>query len=87
MRRVFELFALGYGKRRIGRTLNDAGTVSPRAQRGRPTGWAPSSVLEVLNGPIYRGEIVWNATDGAALMRRRHLSMNGCGCRRRNFAS
>jgi hypothetical protein len=34
--------------------------VCPRSQHGRPAGWAPSSVGEVSQRSIYRGQIVWN---------------------------
>jgi recombinase/recombinase-like zinc beta ribbon protein len=47
---------------RIARLLNDEGLASPRAQRGRPQGWAVSSVHEVLFRPLYRGEFFWNRT-------------------------
>lgn len=60
--RVFELAAGGYGFTTIAKLLNEAGERSPRAQQGRPNGWAPSSVREVLFRPLYRGEIVWNQT-------------------------
>jgi hypothetical protein len=36
--------------------------VAPRAQRGRPHAWAPSSVHEALYRELYRGVIVWNQT-------------------------
>jgi site-specific DNA recombinase len=58
--RIFELAAEGWGKRRIAVRLNVEGAVSPKPQRGRPAGWSPSSLFEVLKRPIYRGEIVWN---------------------------
>jgi hypothetical protein len=48
--------------RTIAKRLNDAGRLCPRAQQGRPNGWAPSSVWTVLRRPLYRGEIVWNRT-------------------------
>ncbi len=62
VRSIFEMAADGYGKRRIAATLNEAGALAPKPQRGRPGGWAPSSVFEVLARPLYRGEIVWNAS-------------------------
>ena len=61
MRRIFELAASGVGQGRIARLLNEDGVASPRAQRGRPQGWAVSSVHEVLFRPLYRGELVWNS--------------------------
>ncbi len=62
VRRIFELASQGYGLTRIGKLLNDEGAISPRAQRGRPNGWATSSVREALHRELYRGEIVWNQT-------------------------
>lgn len=62
VRRIFTLCAEGAGKSRIAKQLNAEGARAPRAQRGRPTAWAPSSVHEVLYRPLYRGEIVWNKT-------------------------
>ena len=62
VRRIFDLCASGSGLKRIAIQLNDEGAPSPRAQQGRPRGWAPSSVREVLYRPLYRGEIVWNKT-------------------------
>ena len=34
----------------------------PAPQQGRPAGWSPSTVNEVLHRPLYRGEVVWNKT-------------------------
>lgn len=62
VRQIFELASAGNGFRHIAQSLNHAGAVSPRAQRGRPTGWAPSSVREVLLRELYRGRRVWNKT-------------------------
>jgi site-specific DNA recombinase len=62
VRRIFRLCADGAGLTRITKLLNAEGAVSPRAQRGRPQAWAPSSVRAVLQRPLYRGEIVWNQT-------------------------
>lgn len=62
VRRIFALCADGAGYPRIARLLNDEGAPAPRAQQGRPGGWAPSSVREVLFRPLYRGEVVWNRT-------------------------
>jgi site-specific DNA recombinase len=57
VRQIFEWCAAGAGLTRITKRLNADGL---RAQQGRPTAWAPSSVREVLLRPLYRGEIVWN---------------------------
>ena len=62
VRRIFELCAGGTGYTRIAKTLNAERVPCPRPQRGRPAGWAPSSINEILHRPLYRGEIVWNQT-------------------------
>ena len=62
VREIFELWAGGEGLKGIAKRLNAAGASTPRAQQGRRSGWAPSSVREVLHRPLYRGEIVWNRT-------------------------
>jgi site-specific DNA recombinase len=60
IRRIYQLCADGYGQARIAKALNEDRAVAPRSQQGRPRAWAPSSVHEVLNRPLYRGRIVWN---------------------------
>ena len=63
VRRIFELSANGLGLRAIAHRLNDEGAPAPLPRRpGRPRGWAPSSVREVLHRALYRGVIVWNRT-------------------------
>ena len=62
IRRVFELSAEGHGFTMIAKTLNADGASTPRPQRGRPAAWVSSSVREVLNRSLYRGELVWNQT-------------------------
>jgi site-specific DNA recombinase len=62
VRRIFELYAGGSGFASIAKTLNDERALCPRAQQGRPDGWAPSSVREVLYRPLYVGRVVWNQT-------------------------
>jgi site-specific DNA recombinase len=60
VRRIFELAALGTGYKGISKRLNDEGALCPRPQQGRPAGWAPSSVREILKRSIYRGQVIWN---------------------------
>jgi site-specific DNA recombinase len=62
VRRIFEMCAAGTGYTRIAKTLNAEGVPCPRPQQGRPSGWAPTSVHEVLKRPLYVGAIVWNQT-------------------------
>lgn len=60
VRQIFQLCAEGVGQTRIAKTLNAEHAPAPRAQQGRPTSWAPTSVHEVLYRELYRGVIVWN---------------------------
>ncbi len=62
VRRIFELCAAGTGYTRIAKTLNAERVPCPRPQRGRPAGWAPTSINEILHRTIYHGEITWNKT-------------------------
>jgi site-specific DNA recombinase len=62
VRRIFELCAGGTGYTRIAKLLNAERAPAPRPQQGRPAGWAPSSVNEILHRSLYRGELVWNRT-------------------------
>jgi DNA invertase Pin-like site-specific DNA recombinase len=60
VRRIFEMCADGSGLTRITKALNADGCPAPRPQRGRPVGWAHTTVREVLLRELYRGVIVWN---------------------------
>jgi site-specific DNA recombinase len=62
IRRIFALSVEGHGLKAITKILNAEGAPSPRAQRGRPQSWAPTSVREVLYRDVYRGTIAWNRT-------------------------
>jgi DNA invertase Pin-like site-specific DNA recombinase len=62
VRRIFELAGQGFGFTNIAKLLNADHAVTPRPQQGRPAGWAPSSVREVLYRSTYRGVITWNKT-------------------------
>jgi Recombinase/Recombinase zinc beta ribbon domain len=42
--------------------LNDDRVPAPRPQQGRPAGWTPSTIREVLYRDLYRGLITWNRT-------------------------
>jgi site-specific DNA recombinase len=56
VRRIFEMYAAGFGFKRIADTLNKEGVASPRLGNG----WAVSGVREMLHRELYRGVIVWN---------------------------
>jgi site-specific DNA recombinase len=64
VRQIFLQCAQGSGLTVIAKMLNSAGAPAPRPRSRvrRPVGWAPSSVREILHRPLYRGEIVWNAS-------------------------
>lgn len=54
VRRIFKMAASGIGRATIAKTLNDEGALAPTPKRG-PRGWAGSSVMAVLNRPLYIG--------------------------------
>ncbi len=60
VRRIFDLCAAGHGYTNIAKTLNADRAPAPRAQRGWPAAWSPSSVNDVLHRELYRGVIIWN---------------------------
>ena len=62
VRRIFDLCAAGTGYTRIAKLLNSEHAAAPRAKAGRVSGWAPSSVKEILDRRQYLGESVWNRT-------------------------
>jgi hypothetical protein len=62
VRRIFDLCASGVGFTRAAKLLNADGAACPRPQCGRPAGWAPSTVRDVLHRDLYRGVLMWNRT-------------------------
>jgi DNA invertase Pin-like site-specific DNA recombinase len=55
VRQIFERAAEGWGVKRIAAELNEQAAAAPMPRRaGRPRGWAPSSVREVLHGAVRR---------------------------------
>lgn len=60
VRDIFDKYARGWGLCAIAKDLNSHRQPCPRSQRGRPSGWAPSSVRSILLRSAYRGVIVWN---------------------------
>jgi Recombinase len=55
VRRILELCATGLGVTRIAKAEH---APPPRTAGG----WAPAAVREMLNRPLYRGEVVWSRT-------------------------
>lgn len=62
VRDIYQRYADGEGFKQIAHALNAQKVASPRAQRGRPAGWEPSTVRAVLKRSLYRGTIVYNRT-------------------------
>jgi len=62
IREIFDRAAAGEGLKTIAKALNAAHVPTPRAQQGRPHGWSPSSVRDVLHRDTYRGIVIWNRT-------------------------
>ena len=62
VKRIFALYVQGHGYTRIAKQLNAEHVATPRSQQGRPRGWSPSSIREVLHRPLYRGQVIWNRT-------------------------
>ena len=63
VRRIFLLNGQqDFGCTRITKFLNAERALAPRPQQGRPSGWSPSSVREVLRRDLYQGLVVWNRT-------------------------
>ena len=62
VRLIFRLCAEGDGLTAISKRLNADGCPSPRSQRGRPRGWAASSVRAVLHREKYKGLVIWDKT-------------------------
>ena len=60
VREIFRRSARGDGLRTIAKELNAAGVPTPRAQQGRPDGWVPSSIREMLHRDLHRGVLTWN---------------------------
>ena len=52
----------GEGFQAIAHSLNARKVPSPRAQRGRPSGWEPSTIRAVLKRDLYRGTLIYNRT-------------------------
>jgi site-specific DNA recombinase len=81
--RIFELFAEGFGLKRIAKCLTAEGAPAPKpfvrkATLGLPPvgAWVPSTVRGVLRREDYKGQYVWNRTrkrdtDGAVNQRPR----------------
>jgi DNA invertase Pin-like site-specific DNA recombinase len=62
VRRIFSLCVAGKGVKTIAKLLNAEGAPAPAPQRGRPRGWASSSVRAVLYRRTYLGQITYGMT-------------------------
>ena len=57
-----ELYASGVGNATIASTLNAEGAPAPRTWKDPTCVWSAGSVRELVNRPLYRGEIVYGRT-------------------------
>ena len=62
VRAIFQRCAAGQGVKAIAKALNAAAAATPQPVRGRPAGWAPSSVRSILYRRTYLGEIRYGMT-------------------------
>ena len=62
VRQIFELAAHGHGCKHIAYLLNEQHVPTPRAQRGRPSGWDQGTIRAVLERPLYQGVIEYGRT-------------------------
>ena len=60
--RACELYASGLGYATIASTLNAEGAPAPRTWKDPTCVWSAGSVRELVNRPLYRGEIVYGRT-------------------------
>lgn len=63
VRRIFTLYVGGRGFTSIAKTLNAEGAPCPRPRpTTRPSGWAASSVRQIILRRLYAGQQIWNRT-------------------------
>ena len=62
VREIYDRYADGEGFKQIAHALNARQVPRPRASRGRPSGWEPSTVRAVLKRSDYRGTAIYNRT-------------------------
>ncbi len=64
---IFERFANGASCKTIAGELNRSGRPSPGSSWNRTvrraSGWMASGIRAILRNPIYKGEVVWNASE------------------------
>lgn len=58
VRQMFQMAGEGHGGKRIARELNQQNIIKGKR-------WAPSTVLAILNNPVYLGHRVWNRKSDA----------------------
>jgi len=73
VRRIFTRYAEGAGFRTIAHELNAERVPCPRPSKGGPAGWSPITTRDVLNRPLYRGEIVSRWADEVFVVQREDL--------------
>jgi hypothetical protein len=62
VQRACELYAGGLGYASIAATLNAASEPAPRTWKDATSKWSAGSIRELVNRPLYRGEIVYGRT-------------------------
>jgi DNA invertase Pin-like site-specific DNA recombinase len=63
VRRIFEMYADGYGLARIAKQLNKDGIQSPQPPRkSSARAWCPSGIRDMLRNQRYIGKVRWNRT-------------------------
>ncbi len=68
VRRIFDLYDVGYSPKTIVHMLNGESVAPPRPSRGRRLmGWtwttingSPKKAIGILNNPLYAGRVAWN---------------------------
>jgi hypothetical protein len=62
VRRGGELYAAGAGYSTIASILNAESALTPRSWKDASSKWSAGSVREMINRPLYRGEIIYGRT-------------------------
>ncbi len=61
VKRIFEMYADGYGLKRVARHLNSEGIPAPRSKEANG-GWWDGTIRAMLHQELYRGKRIWGRT-------------------------
>jgi len=61
VRRIFQMYADGYGLKRVARHLNSEGIPAPRSKEANG-GWWDGTIRAMLHQELYRGKRIWGRT-------------------------